>query len=141
MDNLAGNFDKFALDFEKILSKVKRHPRQVGLALITDTGVQTIEWFDHTDSWQALHEAAIKRLGTELVREDPKAVFEFKPENAVQMVDEVLALPFKTNRIYLEVPPIGPRVEITGLTAKDFVGEVTTLNDVVIHVVLLKKAA
>ncbi len=142
MDNLAANFDKFALDFEKILSKVKRQENQIGLALISDSGVQTVEWFDHADSWKALHDASIKRLGTELIREDPKRVFEYKPEVAIQQVEEVLALPFKTNRIYYNHPRERvTAVEITGLTANEFVGEVTTINGEPIHIVLLKKAA
>ncbi len=140
MDDLAGNFDKFAVDFEKILAKVKRHEHQIGLALITDGGVQTIEWFDHGDSWKAFHDAAIKRLGPDLIREDPKSVFEFKPEVAIEQVNEVLSLPFKTNRIFQHRVSAGTEIEITGLTAKDFVGEVTTVDGDPIHIVLLKKA-
>ncbi len=142
MDDLASHQDAFALKFDDILSKIKLQTNQAGLALITDGGVQTIEVFDHPDSWKALHESAVKRMGAELVKDDSENVFEFKPENANKMVCKVLALDWARNTILEHRPTNGePKVVITGLSSGDYVGELVELNDQVAHLVVLKKAA
>lgn len=142
-DNLKASFDEFAKNFDDILSKARLHDNQAGLALITDTGCKTVECFDVPLSWDALHKDAVKRMGTELLRgEDKESVFQYKPENAVAAVRKVLALPFKTNRIYQHKPSNGePSVEIFGLTAGAFVGEVVELDGRVIHLLLIETAA
>lgn len=141
-DDLASNLDHFALNFDDILSKVKLEKDQTGIALITDQGVETVEIFDHADSWKALHESAVKRMGAELVKEDQESVFEFKPEHAKKMVNKVLARDWARNTILEHRPKGGePSLRITGLTSGEYVGEVVELNDQVIHLVILKKAA
>jgi len=138
-DDLVGNFNEFSLHFESLLSKVKRITNQVGLALINQNGVETVEFFDHQLSWKALHECAIKRLGSNIVDPGNASVFEYKPENAIRAVNEVLGMDYKTNRIYHHRPSNGePEVEITGLTAKEYVGEAVELNGSLVHLVLLK---
>jgi hypothetical protein len=79
-------------------------------------------------------------LGTELLRGPDNAnVFEYRPENAINAVRAVLALPFKSNLIYEHKPSNGePPVSIFGLTAKRFVGEVVELDGRVIHLVVLE---
>lgn len=140
-DDLASNLDKFAKDFEKILSKVKLEENQAGTALITDDGVQTIEVFDHPESWKALHHAAVKSMGTELVKEDDKSVFEFKPEHAKGMVNKVLSMDWQQNTIYNHESNNGdPAVRITGITAKGYVGEVVEIGGTIAHIVVLKQA-
>lgn len=138
-DNLSDNFKQFAKNFDHILAKVKREKNQAGLALITDGGVQTIEVFDHALSWQALHEAAIKRLGPDLAKTDPNEVFKVNPVNATKAVDAVLALPYQFNLLYANSPVHDePRTEIFGMTAEKFVGEMVLMDGAVIHLVLLR---
>lgn len=140
MDDLASHMDAFALNFDEILSKVKRDDGQAGLALITDGGVQTVEIFDHPDSWKALHEAAVKRMGAELVKEDKDSVFEFKPENAHKMVNRVLSMSWARKNIFKHRPSNGePAVEITGLTADGYVGEMVEVNEQLMHLTILKR--
>lgn len=141
-DNLKKNFDEFAKNFDEILSKARLHDNQVGLGLITDKGCKTVELFDLPSSWEAIHKDSVKRMGTELLRgADNTNVFEYKPENAINAVRAVLALPYKSNLIYEHKPSNGePPVSIFGLTAKHFVGEVVELDGRVIHLVLLECA-
>src|SRR5215510_148262 len=141
-DNLKQNFDEFARSFESILSKARLHENQVGLALITDTGCKTIELFDLAASWEAIHKDAVKRMGTELLRgPDNTSVFEYKPENAVNAVRNVLGLDYKTNLIYEHKPSNGePHVAIFGLTASRYVGEIVELDGRVIHLTILETA-
>lgn len=141
MDDLASHMDLFAAQFDEVLSKIKREENQAGLALITDGGVQTIEIFDHADSWKALHEAAVKRMGAELVKEDKESVFEFKPNHAHKMVNRVLAMDWNRKNIFTRRPNNGePLIEITGLTAVGFVGEIVEMNEQVVHLTILKCA-
>jgi ARG/rhodanese/phosphatase superfamily protein len=140
MDDLASAMDSFSSRFDEVLSKIKIDDHQAGLALITDTGVQTVECFDHQDSWRALHESAVKRMGAELVKEDPESVFEFKPEHAHKAVTKVLALPFERNEIWHHRKENGDGdVVISGLSYRnEYVGEAVELNGQLIHLVILK---
>lgn len=139
-DDLKKNFDQFAANFDDILSKARLHDNQVGLALITDKGCKTIELYDVDASWESLHKDSVKRMGTELLRgPDNTNVFEYKPENAINAVRAVLALPFKNNLIYEHKPGNGePHVAIYGVTANRFVGEVVELDSRVVHAVILE---
>lgn len=137
-DNLSDNFKQFAANFDNLLSKVKRQDHQAGLALITERGVQTVELFEHADSWQALHDAAIKRLGPDLAKTDPNAVFTPNLENTVALVDHILALPYQFNLLSTNQPVHDePHVEVFGMTAGKMVGEMTLIDGKVIHLVLL----
>lgn len=139
-DDLAKHFDDFSMHFDEVLSKVKLVENQAGLALINANGVETIEFFDHKLSWKALHESAVKRLGSNIVQQDSEQVFEYKPENAVKAVNRVLAMDWKTTPIFHHRPSNGePDVEITGLSADGFVGEAVELNGSLIHLVLLRQ--
>lgn len=140
-DDLHSSFNEFAKHFDDILSKVKLVDGQAGLALITHAGVQTIEFFDHRLSWKALHESAVKRLGSSIVDSGDENVFDYKPDAAIKQVNRVLGLDFKTNRIFEHRPNNGePKVEITGLTASGFVGEAVEVDERLIHLVILKQA-
>lgn len=139
-DDLSANLDSFATNFDDVLSKVRLEANQAGIALITDKGVETIEVFDHSDSWKALHEAAVKRMGAEMAKQDVESVFDFNPDKAISLVDKVLGLEWKTERIFEHRPSNGePKVEITGLTAEKYVGEIVEVNGSVIHLVILRK--
>lgn len=141
-DDLHTSFNEFAKHFDDVLSKVKLVENQAGIALITHIGVETIEFFDHQLSWKALHEAAVKRLGSSIVDDGSENVFDYKPEVAVAQVNKVLGIDFKSNLILEHRPSNGePKVTITGLTGGGYVGEVVELDERVIHLVLLKQAA
>lgn len=141
-DDLHTSFNEFAKHFDDILSKVKLVDDQAGLALITQAGVETVEFFDHHLSWKALHEAAVKRLGSSIVDDGGENVFDYKPEVAVKQVNKVLGIDFKSNLILEHRPSNGePKIVITGLTGGGYVGEVVELDERVIHLVLLKQAA
>lgn len=138
-DDLCANFHDFALHFEDLLSKIKLVTNQVGLALINHMGVETVEFFDHAGSWKALHECAVKRLGSNIVDPGESSVFEYKPENAIEAVNRVLALDYKVNPIYTHRAKQGePEVVISGLTAGRYVGEAVELNGSLVHLVILK---
>jgi hypothetical protein len=140
-DDLLGSLGAFAHNFDDLLSKIKPAENQTGLALINEKGCQTIETFDVPLSWGALHTDAVKRVGSHVVNLDDTSVFQYKPENAVRSVQSVLALDYKTNLIYEHKPANGePYVAISGITAKDYVGEVVEVDNRIIHLLILKTA-
>ncbi len=140
-DDLHSTFAEFSKSFDDVLSKVNLQEDQVGLSLITDKGCETVEVFDAHDSWKALHEDAVKRLGPNMAAKDKASVFEYKPEQAVKVTQAVLALDFKENLIYEHKPSNGdPSFTVVGLTAEGYVGEVVELDGKVIHLMILKAA-
>ena len=138
-DDLHSTFSDFSKHFDDVLSKVKLIENQAGLALITHAGVQTIEFFDHRFSWKALHDSAVKRLGNSIVDTGDTSVFEYKPDAAVAAVNRVMGLNFQEKNIWTHRPTNGePRLEVTGLSCDDYVGEAVELGDRLIHLVILK---
>lgn len=145
-DDLSSTFDAFSSSMDDILSKVSLVDDQVGLALITDTGCQTIEIFDAHSSWSALHTDAVKRVGPSVKADDNDSVFEYRPEKAQEVVRRVLALDFEQNMIYDHKPSNGdPAFSVYGLTSKDkekkYTGEVVEFDGKMIHLMLLKMVA
>ena len=139
-DSFVANDTVFTQNLDEILSKVKLHDNQVGISLITDRGVETIELFEVRQSWSALHKASVKRMGTELIKEEKEDVFEYKPERAIEQVTRVLAMDYDANTIYEHKAEGGDKVVITGLTNASHIGEVVELGGKVIHLSLLKRA-
>jgi hypothetical protein len=138
-DDLYSHMEDFSKSFDETLRKVKLNDDQVGLALLTPDGCQTIEVFDVFASWKALHEDAVKRLGPSLAKKDAANVFDYNPEKAVETVKKVLALDFKENVIYEHKPNNGdPHFRVLGLSADPYVGEVVEFDGKAIHVVILK---
>jgi hypothetical protein len=138
-DNLVGALDALAGGFEELLRKVERVDNQVGLALITHEGVQTIEAFDVPASWEAIHSDCVQRLGAALVNKDEEAVFDYKPERAVKAVTAILARDWKTSTIWEHRKANGdPAIRILGLSADGYSGEVVELEKKAIHLVIVK---
>src|SRR5262245_58176552 len=141
-DDLASHLDDFSTNFDDLLSKLERSENQVGIGLITQAGVETIEFFDHQASWKALHESAIKRIGSHVVSKADPSVFEYKPEMAKKQINKILQLDWDTKTIWKHQPSNGePHVKLTGLSADGFVGEAMEVNRSLIHLVILKRAA
>lgn len=140
-DDLASTIDSVATNLDDILSKVKLHPNQTGMALLNEKGCQSIELFDVPLSWKALHDDAVKRVGHDLSRKDEKGCFEFKAQYAVNTVMAILAQPYKPNKIYVHKANGEPHFAVWGLTGENFVGELVELDDRVIHLNLFRVTA
>ena len=140
-DSYVANDTIFTANLDDILTKVKLHDNQVGISLITDRGVETIELFEVHQSWASLHKDSVKRMGTELIKEEKEDVFEYKPEKAIEQVTRVLGQDFDANVIYEHKADGADRVVITGLTSASHIGEAVELGGKLIHLSLLKRAA
>ena len=139
MDDLASTIDSVSSNLDSILKAVKCHDQQVGLALITPMGLQTVEVFDVEESWKAFHADAVKRVGSELAMQD-EDVFEYKKERAHSTVAAALGESFMENVLYEHKPDNGePPYRLIGLSSERFLGEVCELENRVIHLVLNRK--
>lgn len=133
--------DAVSVDFEELLRKIELVKDQVGLALITDKGVETVEFFDMAASWEAIHKDAVTRLGTAVAAKDKDNVFEYKKEKAAVAVRSVLAREYKVETIYEHRRENGdPAIHVMSLKGDGYVGEVVELDGVAIHAVILKVA-
>lgn len=141
MDSFVAGDTVFTANLDDILSKVKLHDNQVGISLITDRGVETIELFEVHQSWAALHKDSVKRMGTELIKEETEDVFEYRPEKAIEQVTRVLALDYDANVIFEHKAEGADSLIITGLTSASHIGEAVELGGKLIHLSLLKRAA
>lgn len=141
-DDLASIMDDVSSNLDAILAKVKRVDNQVGLGLVTEKGLQCIEFFDLDESWAAIHGDAVKRVGSDLARVDAENAFEFKPRAALNTLAAVLADDYKVNVIFKHKADGGePSVRIYGLTSSRFVGEVVEVDNRVMHVSIIRMAA
>jgi hypothetical protein len=138
-DDLAANMEVFARNFDDVIRAVEMKENQAGFALITPAGVETIETFDHSASWKAIHSDAVKRVGQKLVNQEDLSAFEFKPEKAKRAIRSVLSRNWKEKVIWEHKPNNGdPHVLITGLSADGYTGEVVEVDHRVIHLALIR---
>jgi hypothetical protein len=138
-DDFTANLNEFAKSFADLLSKVKCHENQVGLGLISDKGCETIELFDLNQSWKALHEDAVKRMGSNAAKVDTSGVFEYKADKAVEAVKKVLGVGYDEKILFEHRASNGePSVAVIGLSNEKFTGEIVELDGRVMHLTLLR---
>lgn len=136
-DNLVGmmeEVDKFTDDMNKILEKVPLFEDQVGAVFLDMKEVIGLELFDHPKSWEAIHKEVEKRLGESVSKEEDKSFF--KPDYSQV---KPLIFSFLKKLVESEKTEISHGV-ISTVTLKGdgVVGEATTINGKVIHIVGLK---
>jgi len=136
-EDLAGRISEAQTKYEDILKQVPRIEHQVGMALLTMTGLESMESFEHPDSWEGIRRAI---LGAESDKisdiSDKDGIFEFRPEKARDIIRELLAGEFGD-----KVAVDRPHTRTIILDAKQFVGEVVTLDDIPIHCAFVRKAS
>ena len=138
-DNLSGimeEVDKFKGNVDEILKKVPLFEDQVGAVFLDMKDVVGIELFDHPKSWEAIHKEVEKRLGESITHEEEKTFF--KPD--YEQV-KPLALKFLKKLIdceKIETSKNGDIYSVTLLKGDGIVGEATSINGKVIHLVGMK---
>lgn len=136
-DNLVGvmeEVDKFTGNIDDILAKVPLFEDQVGAVFLDMKEVVGMEMFDHPKSWEAIHKEVEKRLGESTAREEDKSFF--KPD-----YDRVKPLTFEFLKKLLESEKQETShgiVSTVSLKGDGIVGEATTINGKVIHIVGIK---
>lgn len=136
-DNLIGvmeDVDKFTGNVDEILAKVPLFEDQVGAVFLDMKDVVGMEMFDHPKSWEAIHKEVEKRLGESTAKEEDKSFF--KPD-----YDRVkpLTLEFLKKLLESEKKETSHGIVSTvSLKGDEIIGEATTINGKVIHLVGIK---
>ena len=136
-DNLVGvmeEVDKFIPNLDEILKKVPLFENQVGAVFLDMKDVVGMELFDHPKSWEAIRKEVEKRLGESVAKEEDQSFF--KPD-----YDKVkpLTLAFLKKLIESEKTDVSHGITSTvSLKGDGVIGEATTINGKVIHLVGIK---
>lgn len=136
-DNLVGvmeEVDKFTGNIDEVLAKVPLFEDQVGAVFLDMKEVVGMEMFDHPKSWEAIHKEVEKRLGESTAKEEDKSFF--KPD-----YERVKPLTFEFLKKLLESEKKETShgiVSTISLKGDGVVGEATTINGKVIHLVGIK---
>jgi hypothetical protein len=135
-EDLQGRTKETQKKYEAILKKVPQVDNQVGIVLIDLSGVESLESFEHQDSWDALRKAL---LGAEAGKiadiSDQESAFEFKSEKAKASIRTLLTAKYE------EAVTVEKQDTSTFLLDSSKVwGEVVTLYGKSIHCAILRKA-
>lgn len=138
-DNLAGimeEVDKFTDNINEILKKVPLFEDQVGSVFLDIKDVVGIELFNHPKSWEAIHKEVEKRLGESIAKEEDKTFFKPDYEQVKPLILTFLKKLIDSNKI--ETSKSGDIYSVTLLKGDGIVGEATSINGKVIHLVGMK---
>lgn len=135
--DLAGRITESQDKFKEILKKVPKVRTQVGMCLLTMTGLDLMESFNHPGSWEAIRKAI---LGSESSKisdvSDRDGLFEFREDRAKDIILELLGTEFE-DKATVEKETTATYI----LDSKKFTGEVVTLYGAPIHCAFVRKAS
>lgn len=138
-DDLAGimeDVDKFTDNIDEILKKVPLFEDQVGAVFLDMKDVVGMELFDHPKSWEAIHKEVEKRLGESVTKEEEKTFFKPDYEQVKPLALNFLKKLIDSEKI--ETSKSGDIYSVTFLKGEGVVGEATSINGKVIHLVGMK---
>lgn len=138
-DNLVGimeEVDQFTGNIDEILKKVPLFEDQVGAAFLDLKDVVGIELFDAPKSWEAIHKEVEKRLGESVTKEEEKTFFKPDYEQVKPLIFQFLKKLIDSEKI--ETFKGGDIYSVTLLKGSDVIGEATSINGKVIHLVGMK---
>ena len=138
-DNLSGvmeEVDKFTADIDEILKKVPLFEDQVGAVFLDMKDVVGIELFDHPKSWEAIHKEVEKRLGESITHEEEKTFFKPDYEQVKSLALSFLKKLIDSEKI--ETSKSGDKYAVTLLKGDGIVGEATSINGKIVHLVGMK---
>lgn len=138
-DNLSGvmeEVDKFTADIDEILKKVPMFEDQVGAVFLDMKDVVGIELFDHPKSWEAIHKEVEKRLGESIAHEEEKTFFKPDYEQVKPLALQFLKKLIDSEKI--ETSKSGDIYSVTLLKGDGIVGEATSINGKIVHLVGMK---
>lgn len=137
-DNLVGvmeEVDKATSNIDEILKNIPLFEDQVGAIFLDIKDVVAFEMFDHPKSWEAIHKEVEKRLGESATKEQESF---YKPD--YEKV-KPLVLTFLKKLIDSEKTEIfkGHTVSTFLLKGNGVIGEATTIDGKVIHIIGIKE--
>lgn len=94
-DDLAGRLKESEDKYKEILKKAPKVENQVGMCLVGLNGFDTLDSFDHPDSWEGLRKSILKSEASKLAESGNEDFFEFKLDKAKEILSKMLSRPFK----------------------------------------------
>jgi hypothetical protein len=135
-DDLAGRLAESRDKFKAALKETPHNERQVGMCLLALNGLESLECFEHPDSWKALRDSILESESDKIADiTDQDSVFEFKADKAKAMIRQLLTTPFEES---VAIDKDSTQTFI--LQSEKVTGEVVTLNSQPIHCAFMKKA-
>ncbi|MBA7599420.1 hypothetical protein ES703_06453 [subsurface metagenome] len=135
--DLAGRITETQDKYKDILKDIPKVDNQVGLCLLTMTGLESMESFNHPESWEAIRKVI---LGSDISSiadiSDQNGLFEFREDKAKSIVRELLEKEYD-EKVAVEKDSTATYI----LDEEKFMGEVVTLHDRPIHCAFLRKAS
>lgn len=120
--------------FKDLIAKVPLIHNQIGMALIDDKGFHSLDCYDLHTSWKDVKEAIVGKEVLSLSQTDKKKTFTYNPEVAVEEIKQVLGSGF-TEKVIISQDGF----KTIGMENKNYIGEIVSLNDEVIHMLLCRK--
>lgn len=137
-DNLVDNIQTIAKFKGEVLDAIKNLPvleDQVGVVIFDKSNVVGLEMFDHQDSWLAFQTMVIDKYSDILVKKNEGEMFELKKERIPKKVESfITTLLDRQDELVFE----DSGTKTFSFTAKDTVGEYTTIKDAVIHLLAVR---
>lgn len=133
-DDLIGameDVDKFTPNIDEILKKVPLFEDQVGAVFLDMKDVIGMEMFDHPKSWESIHREVEKRLGESVAKEEDQSFFKPDYEKVKPLTLEFLKKLLESDKTEMSHGPIST----VYLKGNGIIGEATTINGKVIHLV------
>ena len=122
---------EFGEEIERLLEKIPGdHPGQVGIAVLSLSGVVGVEFFDHPDSWGAFSKSVVRNYSEEIFREAEEDLFEVKLEKAHPLVFAFLMGLLESEKNIAHESPVSTTYTMSKGTT---FGEYTEMDGELIH--------
>lgn len=136
-DDLFGRLKESEKKFEAVIHKVPRMENQVGMALISLDGLDTLDVFGHPDSWEAIRKEILKAEASNIGESrEGNDLFELRHDRARGVIVKALSESKFEEGVGVE----RKHTKTSTLVAERFAGEVVFLYDLPIHISLLKRS-
>jgi hypothetical protein len=133
MVHIAEQVSNFKKDVEDIVRKVPNVELQIGVLIMDEKGVQGMEAFDHPDSWGAFADDVFRKYSDVIQKEDASGILDINMDKVLSLakgfINELQNV--KREEIYSD----GDSATFA-IDGEKVVGEVTTLNNRIIHIVV-----
>lgn len=133
-DDLAGRLRESTKKFEAAIKQVPKIDNQVGFCLVNLDGFDTLDVFNHPESWEAIRKEILKSEASVIADVHKDNPFQYLPERAKAILIGLLNSKFNENIVLQK-----EQVSTTILENEKLKGEVVTLYGQPIHLSLLRK--
>lgn len=136
-NDLAGRVTESQDKLKEILKQVPKVENQVGICLLTMTGFESLESFNHPEAWEAIRKAILSSEADKLSDvSDQDGLFEFREGKARSIIQELLRKQYEERKIVSK-----ERTATYILDEERFMGEVVVLDGRPIHCAFMRKAS